>query len=60
MTDLPEGFFSIVEIPGYQRGTALKLLFAVSRVLGFDQFLLDYFHGKFFLSHLKSFFVSNE
>lgn len=60
MTDLPEGFFSTVEINGYQRETALKLPFAVPRELGLNQFLLHYFHGKLFLSHLEGFFVSNE
>lgn len=60
MTDLPEGFFSIVEINGYQRETALKLPFAAPGELGLDQSLLHYFHGKLFLSHLKGFFVSSE
>lgn len=60
LTGLPEGFCSIVEITGCQRETALKLPLAAPRVPGLDQFLLDYFHGKLFLSHLKSFFVSKE
>lgn len=49
-----------MEITGYQREAALMLPFSAPRVLGLDQFLLDYFHGKLFLSHLQSFFVSNE
>lgn len=57
---MPEGFFSIVQITGYQRAIALKLPFAAPRVLELDRFLLDYFHSKLFLSHLKSFFVGNE
>lgn len=59
-TDLPEGFFSTGEITGCQREPALKLPLAAPTVPGLDWIVLDYFHGKLFLSQLKSSFVRKE